>query len=53
MKKPKTHEHRYVPHPNPKWSTHYACTICGLAIPKWLIDKMHPELVVKEGENNG
>lgn len=29
-----THDHAYDQHPNPAWSTHAACTICGFAAPK-------------------
>jgi len=43
------HTHEYVIHPNPSWKeTHYACRVCGMAIPKYVIDKFEPRLVVKE-----
>lgn len=44
----RTHTHEYVPHPNVAWDTHYACRICGFAVPRYLIDKIHPELVVRQ-----
>jgi len=33
------HLHRYEQHPNPKWASHAACSVCGFALPKWALAK--------------
>ena len=30
----KNHYHFYEQHPNQKWATHAACTVCGFALSK-------------------
>jgi len=36
-KRIKAHTHDWRDHPNPQWSTHAACRICGFAVPKRLL----------------
>jgi hypothetical protein len=37
MAKKTAHIHVYAPHPNPAWTSHVACTICGFAIHRSLL----------------
>ena len=42
----KEHTHEYIPHS--RWDTHYTCRICGFAAPRRMIDRICPNLIMRQ-----